>query len=327
MKLQKAQRQNVKLRIGLSSPSGFGKTYSALLLAYGLCGDWSKIAVIDTENNSAQLYSHLGEFNTIDLQPPYHPKRYIEAIKVCEDADIEVIIIDSVSHGWEGQGGCLELVANVTKNSRSQNSYIAWGEVTPLHQAFVQSFLHSSAHVITTVRRKVEYAMSKNEKGYTQIEKVGTKEVTKDGFEYELSLNLEIINDKHFVQSTKDRTGLFDGQEPFVITEETGKQLKDWAVTGIDSPFEQLSKAKNIEELDKVHAEFTEYHSNPKFNELAISKREGFNKELFNDELIYNMNEAIDQEELTRFYKNNPYLQNYAPFLELLTKKKEEILA
>ncbi|GAG93238.1 unnamed protein product, partial [marine sediment metagenome] len=222
MKLQKAKRQNVKLRIGLSSPSGFGKTYSALLLAYGITGDWSKIAVIDTENNSAQLYSNLGEFNTIDLQPPYHPNRYIEAIKTCEDAEIEVIIIDSITHEWDGKGGCLEIVSDLTKKT-SKNNYTAWGTVTPLHQAFIQSILHSSCHVITTVRRKTEYEMYKDDKGKNVVEKVGTKEVTRDGFEYELSLNFEIIDNKHFCQSTKDRTGLFDGQEPFIIGEETGK--------------------------------------------------------------------------------------------------------
>jgi len=279
MKLQKAQRQNVKLRIGLSSPSGFGKTYSALLLAYGITGDWSKIAVIDTENNSAQLYSNLGEFNTIDLQPPFHPNKYIEAIKICEDAEIEVIIIDSITHEWDGKGGCLEIVAEATKSSKSQNSYVAWGKVTPLHQSFIQSILHSSAHVITTVRRKTEYEMYKNEKGYTQIQKVGTKEVTRDGFEYELSLNFEIVDDQHFAQSTKDRTGLFDGQEPFLITEETGKQLKDWAVTGIDSPFEQLKKVKNRDELTKIWEQFPQYQNNPKFKELAISLGTTFNQE------------------------------------------------
>ena len=82
MQLQKAQRNQVKLRIGLSGPSGYGKTYSALLLAYGITEDWTKIAIIDTENNSASLYSHLGDFNVLALQEPFAPERYVEAIKV-----------------------------------------------------------------------------------------------------------------------------------------------------------------------------------------------------------------------------------------------------
>src|SRR5690606_33613062 len=108
MKLKQAQRNQVKLRLGLSGASGFGKTYSALLLAFGITNDWSKIAIIDTENNSASLYSHLGEFNVLTLEEPYNPERYIQAIKVCENASIEVLIIDSLSQEWNGKGGCLE---------------------------------------------------------------------------------------------------------------------------------------------------------------------------------------------------------------------------
>ena len=95
MQLQKTQRHNVKLRLGISGASGFGKTYSALQLAYGMTQDWSKIAVIDTENASASLYSDLGNFNVLNINPPYSPERYIEAIKMCEKANMEVIIIDS----------------------------------------------------------------------------------------------------------------------------------------------------------------------------------------------------------------------------------------
>ena len=71
MNLQKAERNQVKLRLGLSGASGFGKTMSALLLAYGITDDWTKIAIIDTENNSANLYAHLGDFNVLVLSPPF----------------------------------------------------------------------------------------------------------------------------------------------------------------------------------------------------------------------------------------------------------------
>src|SRR5690606_41218002 len=99
MKLIQAKRTEVKLRIGLSGASGFGKTYSALLMAYGMTNDWSKIAVIDTENCSANLYAHLGVYGVLQLNEPYAPERYIEAIKTCENASIEVIIIDSIKIG------------------------------------------------------------------------------------------------------------------------------------------------------------------------------------------------------------------------------------
>src|SRR3990167_6378325 len=97
MNIQKAQRKRAKMRIGMSSPSGAGKTYSALLLASGLA-DWNKICLIDTENGRGELYSNLGEYNILNLQAPFSPERYIEAIKQCENAGMEVIIVDSVSH-------------------------------------------------------------------------------------------------------------------------------------------------------------------------------------------------------------------------------------
>ena len=100
MELRKATRKKAKIRLGLSSVSGGGKTYSALLIAKGLSGTWNKVAIIDTENGSADLYSHLGDYNVITLSDPFTPESYIEAIKKCENAGMEVVIVDSISHEW-----------------------------------------------------------------------------------------------------------------------------------------------------------------------------------------------------------------------------------
>ena len=228
MELKKATRKQNKIRIGVSGPSGFGKTYSALLLASGLT-TWDKIAVIDTENDSASLYSDLGEFNSINLKAPYTPERYIEALKTCEKAGMEVIIIDSISHEWEGKGGCLEIVD--TLGGRFQD----WAKVTPRHTNFINAILTSSCHVITTVRRKQEYDMVK-EGNKTIVSKVGMKEITREGFEYELTVNLELINDKHMAKTSKDRTKLFSGKPEFVISQNTGKKLLVWCNEGEGKP-------------------------------------------------------------------------------------------
>ena len=110
MQLIKAERQRAKIKMALQGPSGSGKTYSSLLLAFGLSGSWNKIAVIDTENHSANLYAHLGEYNVVNIGAPYNPEKYIDAIKLCEDAGMDVIIIDSISHEWDGSGGILDLM-------------------------------------------------------------------------------------------------------------------------------------------------------------------------------------------------------------------------
>lgn len=135
MQLKQSKRQNVKLRLGISGASGFGKTHSALLLAFGMTQDWTKVAVIDTENSSASLYSNLGNFNVLDLSAPYSPERYIEAIEVCEKAGISVIVIDSVSHEWNSTGGCLQIHEQL--GGRFQD----WGPVKKRHQAFIDKLL------------------------------------------------------------------------------------------------------------------------------------------------------------------------------------------
>lgn len=225
MQLQTAERKRVKLRLNIASPSGFGKTYSALLIAYGITGNWQKIAVIDTENESASLYSHLGNFQTISLNPPYTPERYIEAIKICEEAGIEVIIIDSITHVWKGSGGLLEY-----QNSLG-GRYQDWAKATPLYQKWLNSILQSKSHVITTNRKKQGYNMI-TEGNKTRVEKAGLDDEIRDGYEYEMTIALEIINDKHLAKASKDRTQLFADKPEFVITVETGQQILNWCNTG-----------------------------------------------------------------------------------------------
>lgn len=250
MQLQKATRKKVKLRLGLSAVAGGGKTYSALLLAKGLVNDWDKIAVIDTENNSASLYSHLGEFNTIELTAPYSPERYIQAIDTCVNAGMECIIIDSITHEWDGKGGCLEIADQVTQASNSKNSYTAWAKVTPRHQAFIDKILQCPAHVITTVRRKQDYDMVKDG-NKTQVVKVGMKEVTREGFEYELTCNFN-LETSHYCTASKDRTGLFMGKDPFIVTEETGKMIKEWCESGVDEVQEAIKKLETCNSVDEL---------------------------------------------------------------------------
>lgn len=230
--LRKATRQKAKIRLGLSSVAGGGKTYSGILIAKGLCGDLSKVAIIDTENGSADLYSHMGPFNVLPLHPPYTPERYIDAIKECEAAGMEVIIVDSITHEWDGAGGCLDIVEELTQKDPKHNSYTQWRFVTPRHQAFVDKMLQSPAHIITTVRRKQDYDMS-NQNGKTVVTKAGLKEITRDGFEYELTVNLE-LDQLHNASSSKDRTGLFADKPSFTPSIATGELIRKWCDEGID---------------------------------------------------------------------------------------------
>jgi len=221
MHLQQAERKRAKLRLNIASPSGFGKTYGSLLIAHGITDNWQTIAVIDTENDSASLYSHLGPYKTMTLTPPYSPDRYIEAIKVCENAGMDVIIIDSITQIWKGQGGLLEY-----QNSLG-GRYQDWAKATPLYQRWLNTILQSKCHIITTNRKKQGYNMI-TEGNKTKVEKAGLDDEIRDGYEYEMTVAFEIINDKHLAKTSKDRTQLFDGKPEFIISEQTGKQLINW---------------------------------------------------------------------------------------------------
>lgn len=236
--LRVASRKKAKLRIGLSAPSGAGKTYSALLIAKGMAKSWDKVALIDTENGSGELYSHLGGYNVITLEAPYTPERYIEAISACERAGMEVIVIDSISHEWDGKGGILEANQKLADAKFKGNTWAAWSESTPRHQKLIEAITTSPIHIITTSRNKVDSIMTDDKK----VKKVGTKEIQREGFEYELTLNFNIDRDTHMAMASKDRTELFENADPFMITEETGEKLLAWAESGEEDTTE-LQKA------------------------------------------------------------------------------------
>lgn len=232
MQLIKATRKKSKLRLNISGPAGSGKTYSALLMAKGLVGDWGKIAVIDTENGSASLYDHLGSFNTVDLQAPFTPERYIEAIDACVKGGMECIIMDSSSHEWSGQGGCIEINEKLAQSKYKGNTWSAWSQTTPRHDAFVQHVLQCPVHIITCTRSKMETVMTDDKK----VKKLGMKDIQREGWEYELTVSLLLDRDTHTATASKDRTELFEKMDPFVITEATGVLIRDWCEKGISVP-------------------------------------------------------------------------------------------
>lgn len=220
--IKKAKRSNIPLKLGISGPSGSGKTYSSLLIAKGLLGSLNDVVVLDTENQSASLYADLGEYSTLSMSPPFAPKRYADAINyiVKEAPDTKLIIIDSASHEWDGEGGCLDM------HSKLGGKFQDWAKVGDEHKKFINAILQAPVHVIVTMRKKQDYAMS-NVGGRTKIEKVGLKEVQREGFEYELTCNFE-MNMQHLATASKDRTGMFSTDIPFEIGERTGVKIAMW---------------------------------------------------------------------------------------------------
>ena len=234
---QEVVRAKSKLRMALTGVSGAGKTLGALYIAFGLTGDWSKIAVIDTEHERARMYANrtdlgTGKFLYCPLYPPYTAERYTALVK--EAAGVVgpdgVVIVDSFSHAWNNEGGILDVKDRIAAQ-QGKNSYTAWNEAGKVQNSLVNTILAVDCHTIVTMRSKMEYVMQENERGKTQPVKVGLAPVQRDDTEYEFDIVLDIAR-SHIATASKDVTFLDKYGE--IITPELGRQLKAWLDDGVD---------------------------------------------------------------------------------------------
>lgn len=234
-----ATRKQSKARIALVGPSGAGKTLSALFLAYGITGDWSKIALIDTEHERGRFYAerseyNIGQFLYAPLYPPYSPERYIEYVTEAAQAvgNDGVVIVDSFSHAWDNEGGVLDIKSSIAKQA-GKNDYTAWDEAGKVQNGLVNAILSIPCHTIVTMRTKMAYAMEQNDRGKMQPVKIGLAPIQRENTEYEFDVVFQ-LNREHIACTSKDTTFLdtFSG----VITPELGKQLGDWLKEGTEPP-------------------------------------------------------------------------------------------
>lgn len=227
LQFKKAQYVTKKARIGLSGPSGSGKTLTALKIAFGICAieNNSKIALVDTENNSSVLYSDRIEFDMLNIEPPFEIQKYINAVKAAEEAGYHVLILDSISHAWAGEGGLLDVQGKLSDGG--MNSFTAWRKLTPQHNAFVEAMIRSKLHVIATMRSKMDYIVEQNDKGKAVPKKVGLAPIQREGMDYEFDIVFD-LDLGHNAISTKDRSSLFDGKVLTKPSEEVGTQIIIW---------------------------------------------------------------------------------------------------
>jgi flagellar motor switch/type III secretory pathway protein FliN len=240
---KKAERKKAKLRMALCGPSGSGKTYSALQIAQGVGG---KIAFIDTESGSGELYSHLCDYDICQISAPFTVAKYMAAIKGAEQAGYDILIIDSLTHAWAAEGGLLDVVDK--KAATEKNSFAAWRHVTPLHNAFVDAILQSKCHIIATMRSKVAYEIQEDSRGKKVPVKVGLAPVQREGLDYEFTIVLDVSQEKHLAAASKDRTGIFDG-DIFLPTPETGSKIKNWLESGAEAPPKENPLTERINKM------------------------------------------------------------------------------
>lgn len=224
MAFVKAKKEQIWVKVLLAGPSGGGKTYSALRLATGLAqAAGSRVAAIDTENGRIRYYANDFDFDDMQMEEPYSPEKYIEAIREAVSAGYKVLIIDSLSHEWNF---CLDLVNNMP----GTNSYTKWKTVTPRHNDFKEAILQSPIHIIATVRGKDEYVLE-DTNGKKVPKKVGLGYSQRDGLEFDYTTTLNLDQNTHRFQATKDNTHLFEDRYD-LLTENDGRLLYQWANDG-----------------------------------------------------------------------------------------------
>jgi len=275
---KKATKTQLKARLALDGPSGSGKTFTSLVAATVLAGETGRIVVIDTERGSASLYADKFNFDVVELPVDHRgfsPEVYVAAIKAMEEQGYDVIVVDSLSHAWEGQGGALELVDQAAARSKG-NSYVAWRHVTPLHNKLVDTMLQSSCHIIVTMRSKMDYVQEKDGRGNTQIKKVGMAPIQRAGMEYEFTMVLDIdVDHKAIVSKTR-----CDTMADMVVTKPDNKFFEifvNWLNDGEAAPVIQPKPAKpEVEMVPGTQVPTSEMSNNPDYtwpNLLKYAKK------------------------------------------------------
>lgn len=236
---EKVTRAKSKARIALTGPSGAGKTLSALYLAYGIAGDWGRVALIDTEHGRARFYANrddlqTGEFLYAPMDAPYTPDKYVDYVRSAAQAvgGDGVVIVDSFSHAWDNEGGVLSIKSEIAKQ-QGKNDYTAWDEAGKIQNNLVNTILSAPCHTIVTMRAKMAYAMEVNERGKTVPVKIGLAPVQRENTEYEFDMVFQ-LDRQHRASLSKDTTFL-DGWEG-VITPALGASLGEWLSKGVELP-------------------------------------------------------------------------------------------
>ena len=256
--LRQARRSATKARVIFEGPAGSGKTMGALLMADGLKRELElsgPVVVVDTERGSSDAYENAvsGGFQVADLEAPYTPERFVEKLKVAEDANASVIIIDSISHAWSGSGGCLELNDALAKSKYRGNSWSAWSETKLRWRRMLERIIASPAHIIVTGRSKTETAQV-DEGGRKKVVRLGMKLESEDSLIYEMQVGFSVVHEQHYATVTKDRTGVFVDRDPEVTTPEFGERLGKWikGSTAITPPPELVEKLNVTDKVAEI---------------------------------------------------------------------------
>jgi len=246
---KQATRKQSKLRMTIDGPAGAGKSYTALRFAHQLANG-GKVAAIDTERGSLSKYAGDApdgvpfEFDVLELAQ-FSPEKYTEAIVAAGKAGYAVLVIDSLSHAWEGTGGALEI-----KERQGGNQYTAWRAVTPIHNRMVDAILQSPCHVIATMRSRMEFVQETDASGRVSVKKLGLAPIQRPGMEYEFDLVCD-MDYAHILTVSKSRCSAVADLKMEKPGAEFMRPVMEWLSTGAAA-----RPVLAVKSLDQLIAEY-----------------------------------------------------------------------
>jgi hypothetical protein len=239
MAFEKAKREKVFVKILLFSPSGGGKSYSALRLATGMAKKCnSKIAYIGTEGSRDKYYANEFDYDLCQLDD-YSITSYIDAIEDAIDNGYKILIIDSISPEWQW--------LNDQHDKMTGNSFTNWGKLKPKHRKFMETILQSDIHIIACARGKTEWTLEE-QNGKQVPKKLGMGATQDKDISFDYTVSFQLDQSTHNATVDKDNTHIFEDRID-VLTEKDGEALMEWANTG-DAPIKK-EKTKVKIDFDK----------------------------------------------------------------------------
>ncbi len=251
----RAVRSNVNLLIGVAGASGSGKTFSALRMASGIC-EGEPFAVIDTERGRSKHYADQFAFDVYDLEAPFSPARYLEAIEAADKAGYGCIVVDSMSHSWAGEGGCMDMqeaeldkLAGNDYAKRDRVKLLSWSRPKQEHKRMVYSLLQVKAHVILAFRAEPKVEIAKEgdktvivpKKTLTSVD--GWVPICEKSLPFELTASALLMPDHpgvpKWIKLQEQHRVMFPPGE--VLDESSGRSIAQWAKGGKEKPAEPKS--------------------------------------------------------------------------------------
>ena len=246
-----AVKTEAKLRLAIAGPSGSGKTYTALAVATALA-DGGKVAVLDTEHGSASKYADLFAFDVLNESAPFHPDKVTAAINDAGRGGYAVLILDSMSHFWNGPGGMTDIVDDIARRMKSPNSFAAWKDGTPIQQKMIEAIVSAPLHIIATMRSKQDYILETDERGKQRPRKVGMAPIQRDGFEYEFDVFIDMDNDNTGMIAKTRCPALTNGvfRKPGA---DVANILRDWLHGAPPAPVQQYKDGSTVGAKERAY--------------------------------------------------------------------------